>query len=41
MGLYLIFLVKDFQQSEPQKAFQYGWSDWEMELSFVVIKQTE
>ncbi len=29
------------EQSDSQKVFQLDWSDWEMELSFIVIKQTE
>ena len=30
-----------FRWSDSQKVFQLDWSDWEMELSFIVIKQTE
>ncbi len=37
-GIEIDFLS---EQSDSQKVFQLDWSDWEMELSFIVIKQTE
>ena len=37
-GIEINFLS---EQSDSQKVFQLDWSDWEMELSFIVIKQTE
>ena len=35
------FYLNDFQECDSQKVFQLDWSDWEMELSFNVIKQTK
>jgi hypothetical protein len=41
MELKSNFYPKDFRQSDSQKVFQLDRSDWEMELSFILIKQTE
>ena len=35
------FYLNDFQECDSQKVFQLDWSDWEMESSFIVIKQTK
>ncbi len=37
-GIEIDFLS---EQSDSQKVFQLDWSDWEIELSFIVIKLTE
>ncbi len=37
-GIEIDFLS---EQSDSQKVFQLDWSDWELELSFIVIKLTE
>ncbi len=37
-GIEIDFLS---EQSDSQKVFQLDWSDWETELSFIVIKLTE